>query len=125
MSRRKELLRPALRLGEPPSNHESMLRFVLRAGGLVLLAGAFSLFVTDATRAIAAGAPVFTSIGVALAWASSVASDRLRVALEGLHPLLWDPLATLFLQLPAFLPLAAVALLCLFLGARRSVDADA
>lgn len=99
-----------------------MLRFFLRLIGLALLAAAFALFVADATRAIAAGAPVFTSVRTALDWLSSASLPRLQVALEALHPLLWDPLAVMFLRSPVFLPLGGFAFLLLWLGARRADD---
>lgn len=99
-----------------------MLRFLLRLLGLALLAAAFALFVADATRAIAAGAPVFTSARTALEWLSSGLLARLQAVLEALHPLIWDPVAVFFLHAPACLPLGGFAFLLLWLGARRDDD---
>ena len=100
-----------------------MIRLLFRILGLVALAGGFAQFVVDGARSIAAGAPVWTSLGGLIEAAAPGRLEAIgpRIASQ-LHPLLWDPLATTLLAAPACLVLALLGGALLLLGARRADD---
>ena len=80
-----------------------MLRFIFRAFGLLVLAGAFAAVIVDGTRSIAAGAPVFTPLGQALATLAPASVANLETAAQRIHPLLRDPGMRVLLVLPLWL----------------------
>ncbi len=93
-----------------------MLRFIVRVAAMLVLAAGFAALVIDGTRSIAGGELSLTPF-----------SDLLKSRLPGLeqaigkniHPLLWDPVATSLLRLPAWLVLALLGLLLLRVARRR------
>ena len=80
-----------------------MLRFLFRAIGLLVLAGAFAAVVVDGTRSIAASGPVFTPVGQALAALVPTSVAALETAAGRVHPFLRDPVLLVFLKMPLWL----------------------
>ena len=80
-----------------------MLRFLFRAVGLLVLAGAFAAIIVDGTRSIAAGALVFTPLGQALTALVPTSVASLETAAQRVHPLLRDPGLRVLLQCPLWL----------------------
>lgn len=87
--------------------------------GLFLLAAAFAL-IAEATRAQLGvpGAP-FTPVLVQLAEAAPVILQAVEKSARSLHALLWDPVLTSILQLPAWISLGSLGLVLGWLGRRR------
>jgi hypothetical protein len=83
-----------------------MFRLLLRLAGLLSFAGAFAALVIDGTRSLAASRVLLTPL-------SEIFTNRLGMlerGLYGLHPILWDPLATSILHLPLALVLSLIGL---------------
>ena len=80
-----------------------MLRFLFRAIGLLVLAGAFAAVIVDGTRSIAASGPVFTPLGEAFAAVAPTSVAALETAAGQIHPLLRDPGLLLLLKMPLWL----------------------
>jgi hypothetical protein len=97
-----------------------MLRFLLRAFGLILIAAGFVGLVVDGTRSIANGALMFTPLGEA---AHHLLGERyllLQPAIERhLHPALWDPVVLNLTLLPASVVTFLAGVLLLWLGQKR------
>ncbi len=89
-----------------------MFRFLLRLTGLLSLAGAFATLLLDGTRSLAGGRILLTPIAEFIGARVSLIE---RGALS-LHPILWNPVTTNLLRLPAWLLLTAVGLLLLQLS---------
>ncbi|MDB5641162.1 MAG: uncharacterized protein JWN07_479 [Hyphomicrobiales bacterium] len=90
-----------------------MIRFLLRAAALLLLAAAFVALVLDGARSIAASGLSLLDIG---ALAQAIAPQKLaqlQPAAERLSPALWDPVLVTALKGPAFLYLALLGALLL------------
>jgi len=87
--------------------------------GLFLLAATL-LLISEATRAQlgVAGAP-FTPLMVQLAQSAPALLKSMQKAVGGVHPLLWDPLLTSILAVPAWITLGSIGLLFGWLGRRR------
>jgi hypothetical protein len=78
-----------------------MLRFLLRAIGLLLLAGGFIALIVDGTRSLAGGSLYVTSIDTALQAAGpAVYSGLEKWILAHLPHFVWDPVLVHFLRLP-------------------------
>ena len=93
-----------------------MFQFLLRAVGFALLALAMIFAILDVTRSITASQFVVTPLGGTLdAWLPE-SLPVWRTAVEGLHPMLWDPVAVTLLGLPTWLVTWVVAMLALWLG---------
>ena len=87
-----------------------MLRFLLRALGLVALAGAFARAVMDGARSIANNALMLWPTGAAL---ESLAPTRFAQAtawVQKSHPKLWEPALIDLLWVPTCVTLAVVGL---------------
>jgi hypothetical protein len=97
-----------------------MIRFLLRLIGLLALAGGFAALVVDGTRSIAASELRLLPLGdlAAAMFPARFAQLQPYVTRE-IHPLLWDPVLTTLLRLPAWLILAIIGLLFLRLAQRR------
>ncbi len=94
-----------------------MFRFFIRFAAVLILASAFAALVIDGTRSIAGR-------GMSVTPLSDLIKSRLP-ALEqtvghNIHPLLWDPVLTGLLRLPAWLVLAMGGLLLLWAAQRRT-----
>ena len=95
-----------------------MLRFLARALGLILVAAGFVGIVIDGTRSIANGAVMFTPLGEA---AFRVFGERylsLQPAIEGIHPLLWNPVILNLMLLPGSVVAFLLGVVLLWLGQR-------
>jgi hypothetical protein len=94
-----------------------MIRFLLRALGLLLIATGFVGLVVDGTRSIANGTVMFTPLGEV---GFRVLGERyllLQPAIERhIHPLLWDPVVLNLTLAPASLVGVLFGLLLLWLG---------
>lgn len=87
--------------------------------GLFLLAAALAL-IAEATRAQLGmpGAP-FTPVLVQLTEAAPVLLQAVEKSTRSVHTLLWDPVLTSILQLPAWVSLGSLGLFLGWLGRRR------
>jgi hypothetical protein len=96
-----------------------MLRFLVRALGVLLIAAGFVGFVVDATRSIANGAVAFTPFGEI---AYGLFRDRYLLLQPGiernLHPSVWQYVVLPVTLAPAGLVAFLVGLLLLWLGRR-------
>lgn len=92
-----------------------MIRFLTRLTGFLVLAAGFAAMVVDGTRSIAGHAILLTP-------ASQLLQARLpalqQAITRGLHPLLWDPLATGLLATPIWIILAVAGGLLIWLARR-------
>ena len=78
-----------------------MLRFLLRAIGLLLLAGGFIALIVDGTRSLAGSSLYVTSIDAALQAAGPALYQGLeKWVLAHLPHFVWDPLLVHILRLP-------------------------
>jgi hypothetical protein len=96
-----------------------MLRFLFRMLGLFSLAVTVIMLVVDATRTIAAGAPVATPLIQSWQAVSPETLSALRALVEaGMHPALWEGIATYVLGLPGFAVFGVLALVFGLIGRR-------
>ncbi len=99
-----------------------MLRFFVRALGLLLLAAGFAALIIDGTRSIAAGGLTMARFGDLCAYFLPRVYPLLQPAIErNVHPLLWDPVMMGFFLAPSWIVLTAFGLLLLWMAKRRSV----
>ena len=88
-----------------------MLRLLVRALGVLLLAGAFAAAVVDSARSLADQHLTMTSMGTALATIFPAKFELWsKVAQTRLPHFVWDPLLLWILSAPAFLDLAVLGL---------------
>ena len=93
-----------------------MLRFLVRAIGLLLLAGGFIALIVDGTRSLAASSLYVTSIDAALEAAGPAISQGLeKWVLAHLPHFVWDPVLVHFLRLPLSGAMLAFGGLCVLL----------
>jgi len=98
-----------------------MFKALLRLLSMVLLAVAVIMAVVDATRSIAAGAPVMTPLRSAWMAVSPQSYAGFEAwAGENLPALVWDPALLWLLSLPGFAIFAALWLLAALAGRRRA-----
>ena len=94
-----------------------MIRFLFRFLATIALAVAVIMAVLDATRTIAAGDWVMTSLGASWLAVSPATLESTQKSVETwVHPALWDPVALFVLKSPGFLAFAVIALLLYALG---------
>ena len=99
-----------------------MIRFLLRTLGLVLLATAFVFLIVDGTKSIGNQRlfpPILTSLNETWTVVDASSLQRLELAIRGLSPWLWDPVALAILNAPTFVVLGAVGAVLVLLGRRR------
>ncbi len=98
-----------------------MLRFLVRALGLIALAGAFVAAVMDGARSIANSTLSLSPLGAALAALAPAKFAALPAQVARLNPKLWDPVLidALYVPTSAALALAGVALMALGAARRR------
>ena len=100
-----------------------MIRLLFRFFGLLLLAGGFAQFVVDGTRSIAAGDLLWAPLGALIEAAAPGRLEALAPHIAGdLHPLLWHPVVTSLLGLPACLALALSGAALLLAGRKKRDD---
>jgi uncharacterized membrane protein YdfJ with MMPL/SSD domain len=96
-----------------------MIRFLFRFLATIALAVAVIMAVLDATRTVAAGDWVMTSLGTSWLTVSPSTLESAQKAVETwLHPAFWDPVALFVLKSPGFIVFAVVAFL-LYAAGRR------
>ncbi|MFZ9502548.1 MAG: hypothetical protein ACO27F_13370 [Beijerinckiaceae bacterium] len=97
-----------------------MFGFLVRAIGVLFLAGGFAAFVIDGSRTIAASRLIVTSFGETCLQMFPRLFPLLQPAVERrLHPLVWDPFLLAVFLLPTAFVFAAFGLLLLWLARRR------
>jgi len=97
-----------------------MIRFIFRFFGLWILAAAFIFLIYDGTKSIADRTDFFitkTSDVWSAIHQNSLAA--LQPLVERLAPWLWDPVAVMILQQPAWLVLAVVGILLIMIGRKK------
>jgi hypothetical protein len=87
-----------------------MLRFLVRALGLVALASAFAAAVMDGARSIANNTLSWTPLGATLARLAPAKFEQLPAAAAKIHPKLWDPVLIDVLWAPTSVALAVVGI---------------
>ena len=92
-----------------------MIRFLLRAGALLLLASGFAALVLDGARSIATDSLVWVDLGTLAHTHAAPRLAQLQPAAERLSPALWDPVLVTALKAPVFLYLALLGALLLWL----------
>lgn len=92
-----------------------MIRFLLRAAAFLLLAAGFVALILDGARSIAANEPAFLDAGALAAMIAPQKFALLQPAAERLSPAIWDPVLVSALKGPAFLYLALIGLILLWL----------
>jgi hypothetical protein len=103
-----------------------MFRFLVRAVGVLFLAGGFAAFVIDGARTIAASSLVVTAFGETSRQMFPRHFPLLQSFVEQrLHPLAWDPFLLAVFLLPTAFVFAAFGLLLLWLARRREAALDA
>jgi hypothetical protein len=96
-----------------------MIRFLFRFLGILLLAAAFAAVIIDGTKSIAASSVLYTMTGDTV---RALFPDRfalLQPAISGIHPLLWDPVATTVLRLPVWVVIGIFGALGLLVSRKR------
>jgi len=97
-----------------------LFHFLFRAIGMIVLALAVVTAVLDLTRSIAVSSFVLTPFAVMWEGLSATSLQNAQLAVETyLHPYIWNPMITTFLQLPSWLILWLLAMLLLWLGQKR------
>ena len=97
-----------------------MFRFLFRALGLLLLAGAFIALVLDGTRSIAGNAIVVTPLGKTWTDLHSTSLQLLEAGLtRHVAEWLWDPVLLNILTSPTWLVLGILGVVLLLLGRKR------
>ena len=97
-----------------------MIRFLLRAFGLLLVAAAFFFFVYDGTQWIANGKFSFTSLGFVWAQVNQSSLLLLQPAIERhVAVWLWDPVILSVLTAPACLVFAILGAILMLLGRKK------
>lgn len=94
-----------------------MVRFLVRALGLLLLAGGFVLAVVDGTQSIAQSQLAFRPLGATAFALFPKSFPVLEPAVtRHLHPFIWDPLLLNVLLLPTALVLFVLGLVLVWLA---------
>jgi hypothetical protein len=93
-----------------------MLRFLLRALGLVALAAAFASAVIDGARSIANNTLAWKPLGMALEQLLPGRVERLQAWAGKIHPKLWDPVLIDVLWVPTSVALAVVGIVLMALA---------
>ncbi len=101
-----------------------MLRLLVRAIGLLLLAGAFAAAVIDGARSLADQQFALTSMGKMLATAFPSKFQILPALASKVHPLLWDPVLVSILYVPAFVDLAVLGVILMLITQPRAAVAE-
>jgi hypothetical protein len=94
-----------------------VLRFLVRALGVLLLAGAFAAAVVDAARSLADQQFTITPMGLALATIFPTKFELWsKLAETRLPHFVWDPVLLWVLYAPTFLDLAVLGIVLTFLS---------
>jgi hypothetical protein len=87
-----------------------VLRFLVRALGLLALAAAFATAVWDGAHSIANNTLSWTPLGATLARLAPASMEQLPAWSAKIHPKLWDPVLIDSLWVPTSAALAAVGI---------------
>ncbi len=99
-----------------------MLRFFVRAFGLVLLTAGFAALIIDGTRSIAASSLSMARFGDVCVYLFPNVFPLLQPAIErNVHPLLWDPVLRGVFLMPGWIVLTGFGLLLFWMAKRRRV----
>lgn len=97
-----------------------MIRFVIRAIGLLIIAAGFAALVVDGTRSIAGSDLQIMAFGDLCVTLFPARFPLLQPMVERqIHPLLWDPVLLTIFRLPAALVLGLIGLGLLWITQRR------
>ena len=96
-----------------------MLRFLVRAVGLIALAGAFAAAVMDGARSLANDTVSLTPLGVALARLAPTKFEQLPALAAKISPRLWDPVLVHVLWVPTCIVLAVIGIVLIAVAAPR------
>jgi hypothetical protein len=97
-----------------------MIRFLLRALGMLFLAAAFVFVVYDGTRSIAASQLVYTKVEELWSLVHAASLQQLQPWIESHGPhWLWDPVTTKLLQAPAVVAFGILGAIFIPLGRRK------
>jgi len=96
-----------------------MIRFVLRFLGLWVLAVGFIFLIYDGTKSIAGNALFLTRVQDVWGSVHQASLLALQPSLEHLSPMLWNPVATTFLDWPVSLVFAAIGVILMLLGRKK------
>lgn len=95
------------------------MRFLFRLAGFLLLAVGFVTLIVDGTRAIADNSLAFTNLGPLLGRLLPSFLPQLEpLVVENAGAYLWDPVLLAVLDAPAFVVMAAIGSLFLWIGKR-------
>ncbi|WP_404400234.1 hypothetical protein [Pelagibacterium halotolerans] len=97
------------------------MRTFFRIVGLIFLALALILLVTDGTRMLAASGYVATPLGDWIGQVAPLTLENVRTAIQqSVHPLLWNPGLTTLLAWPGWAVLGGIAVFFLLLGRSKT-----
>jgi hypothetical protein len=96
-----------------------MIRFLFRFLGLLCLALGFILLVYDGTKSIADQRLYITKVSDVWTWVHETSLPLVKPTLERIAPVLWDPVATTFLNAPSWLALVILGALLMLLGRKK------
>lgn len=92
-----------------------MIRGLFRFVGLLLLAGAFLFLVYDGQRSIADQSLRIMTAGEFWNDMNQASQQSARATLEGIAPVLWDPVGRLVLEQPTWAVLGVLGLLLMLI----------
>jgi hypothetical protein len=97
-----------------------MIRFLLRALGLLFLAAAFIFLIYDGTRSIAANVLLYSKADEIWSLVHTASLQQLQPSIEKNAPSwLWDPVVTTVLDAPAVVVLGIIGAILILLGRRK------
>jgi len=97
-----------------------MIRFLLRAIGLISLAAAFILVIYDGTRSIAGNTLAMTSVRALWQLLNPASLSKLEPLIKSYAGgFLWDPLMVAFLSTPACAMLGFLGIVFILLGRKK------
>jgi hypothetical protein len=97
-----------------------MIRFLLRALGLLLLAAAFVFVVYDGTKSIAANALVYSKVDEIWSLLHAASLQQLQPFIERTAPhWVWEPMTVSVLNAPAAAAFGVVGAVLVLLGRRK------
>ena len=96
-----------------------MIRFLFRFLGLLCLALGFILLVYDGTKSIADQRWNITKVSVVWTWVHETSLPQVQPTLERIAPVLWDPIARTFLELPSWVVLFVLGALLMLFGRKK------
>src|SRR5579871_6795111 len=97
-----------------------MIRFLLRALGLLFLAAAFIFLVYDGTKSIAANMVLYSNVDEIWSLVHTASLQQLQPLIEkNAPPWLWDPVVTTVLGAPAIVVFGIAGAILILMGRRK------